>query len=497
MKYTSTRGKAEEVSAAEAIVKGLATDGGLYLPSDEVAPYPEKDLPGGTYQDIAKIIFKRFLTDYSGGEIEHAVHAAYNRNNFDHAEITPLTALSSTLFIAELWHGPTAAFKDIALQVLPHLLGTAVLKTGERAEIVILTATSGDTGKSALEGFRDVPGVKIMVYFPGNGVSEVQKRQMTTQQGSNLSVAAVKGNFDHAQAGVKQIFNDRDLATQLKEAGYLLSSANSINWGRLLPQIVYYFYTYGKMIARKAISPGDKVNFCVPTGNFGNILAGYYAMKLGLPVHRLICAANFNNVLSIFINTGRYNSRRSLYQTTSPSMDILVSSNLERLLFLITGQDAEKVNAWMQELKQRGEYSVDKATLEAIREQFRSDFAGDEEAAQAISSVYREHGYLMDTHTAVGKAVLEKYQAAENDHRPTVILSTASPFKFTGSVVRALYPGEDFAALTEFDLIKVLAKRTGIPAPDNLVNLDRLEIKHKQVVAPAEMRNHLLSFLGL
>ncbi len=497
MRYYSTRNIAIHTTAAEAIKKGLAPDGGLYIPAEIPAPFKRNTLPGGSYGEIATAIFKLFLTDFEAADLKNAVAAAYNTNTFQHPAITPLKKLSNDTYVLELWHGPTSAFKDIALQILPHLLRTAVRITGEKAEIVILTATSGDTGKSALEGFSDVEQTRIVVYFPENGVSEVQQRQMTTQQGKNVEVAAVKGNFDDTQSGVKEIFSDNCLAEQLEKSGYRLSSANSINWGRLLPQIVYYFSAYRNLLDSGELKPAEKVNFVVPTGNFGNILAGYYARRLGLPINRLICAANHNNVLSDFISSGKYLSRRPLHKTCSPSMDILVSSNLERLLFEITGHDPVRIKMWMNQLKESGEYYIDAETLKILQEIFWADYADDRETLQTIAKTYSDFNYLIDTHTAVGQAVLEKYRLREKDNSRSVILSTASPFKFSGSVIKALYGAKKYQDNSELDLLKILASETGIEIPPNLADLAEKPVKYKQVIERQEMRDHLLNFLKL
>lgn len=495
MKYYSTRNQMNYLTAAQVIKEGIAPDGGLYVPSEKLPVLPMDKLSGISYVEMAKLIFNIFLTDYDELEISNAIVSAYDQNSFDHPEVTPLHKLTSDSFILELWHGPTSAFKDIALQVLPYLLRTAIKITREKAELVILTATSGDTGKSALEGFKDIPGMKIVVYFPAHGVSEVQKLQMITQEGSNLSVAAVEGDFDDAQNGVKEIFGNQELVNKLRAEGYRLSSANSINWGRLLPQIVYYFYAYGKLVNINEISSGEKVNFAVPTGNFGNILAGYYARKLGLPINRLICAANINNVLTDFINSGTYNRIRKLQPSISPSMDILVSSNLERLLFEITGHDSGKVISWMKSLVKDGQYKTDNQTQSFIRDIFWSDFADDHETKQMIATVYKQHNYLIDTHTAVGSCVLNKYRETEKDQTKTVILSTASPYKFTGSVASALFGEEAYKNSSELELLEILSKKTGTPIPANLTGLDNKIIRHKQVIERDAMHNHLLEFL--
>ncbi len=497
LRYYSTRNQGEYKTAAEAIKKGLADDGGLYVPAERAVPFKKDNLPRGSYTEIADVIFKLFLTDFDAADMEKAIASAYNDINFDHPLITPLHKLSPDLHVMELWHGPTYAFKDIALQILPHFLRTAIKVTGEKSEVVVLAATSGDTGKSALEGFSNVSGTRIIVYFPEGGVSEVQQLQMTTQEGDNVGVAAVRGNFDDTQNGVKELFNDRKLKERLEKSGYRLSSANSINWGRLLPQIVYYFAAYRDLLSRGELQPEEKVNFVVPTGNFGNILAGYYARELGLPVNRLICAANRNNVLSDFINTGRYLSRRPLHQTFSPSMDILVSSNLERLLFEITEHDPRQIVRWMDQLKNSGEYEVDPETLQKLQGLFWADYADDRETLQIIAETYRYFHYLIDTHTAVGLAVLQKYRTEEKDNCHSVLLSTASPFKFSGSVIKALFDGEKYSGVSELDLLHILSRETGNPVPANLALLHEKPVKHKQVVGRQDMRDHLLDALDL
>jgi threonine synthase len=496
MRYKSTRGYSETASAAEAIIEGIAPDGGLYVPTDTVLPFKLDQLPTADYRELARTIFTPFLAGFDSGELNDAVNKAYSPAKFNHPAVTPLHILDEKLSVLELWHGPTAAFKDIALQLLPYLMRLAIRQSGEEKEIVILTATSGDTGKSALEGFKNIPGIKIIVYYPETGVSEIQKLQMTTQEGRNVAVAAVKGNFDDAQNGVKALFNDSQLAATLAGAGKRLSSANSINWGRLLPQIVYYFAAYLELVKR-GLHSGEKVNFVVPTGNFGNILAGYYAYRLGLPINRLICAANRNNVLSDFIGSGTYNCHRPLHQTLSPSMDILISSNLERLLFELSNQDPELVNSWMEKLKQKGEYTVNEAVHQKIRELFWSGYADDQKTSATIADVYGQHNYLIDTHTAVGRAVLGEYWEQEGDGRPVVILSTASPYKFTGSVTRAIMGNRFNHNLSETELIKVLSVETGTTVPANLTGLEEKAIKHKQVIATSAMRDHLLEVLGI
>ncbi len=495
MHYYSTRSGRNHVTASEAVLKGLAPDGGLFVPEETPQAYTETDFPSGSYQELAYEIFSRFLGDFSSSQIQQVVRAAYNLETFDHPAVTPLVRLTDQVYILELWHGPTSAFKDIALQALPHLLNTAAQKSDDNKEIVILTATSGDTGKSALEGFRDVPGITIAVYFPEKGVSEIQKLQMTTQEGSNVHVIAVRGNFDDTQTGVKQIFSNPAINRELEEAGFRLSSANSINWGRLLPQIVYYFSTYQELLSRGRLKKGEPVNFVVPTGNFGNILAGYYAYLLGLPVNRLICAANRNNVLSDFINSGIYDKRRTLYNSLSPSMDILVSSNLERLLFELTDHDPERISSWMNQLNESGYYKIDRETLSRLQQLFWSDYADDDETLATVAKTHRESGYLVDPHTAVGINVLDKYLAGVNDRHPTVVLSTASPYKFTGSTIKAIVGSNRYKQCSELELIKILERETGAPVPENLAELEQKPVLHRQTINPDEMPDQLQSML--
>jgi len=496
MRYQSTRGYVQTASAAEAIVEGIAPDGGLYVPTETVPPFVLEQLPATDYRELARTIITPFLTGFDQDTLTGAITEAYGPQKFDHPAVTPLHILDEKLAVLELWHGPTCAFKDIALQLLPYLVRLAIRQNGEEKEIVILTATSGDTGKSALEGFKNIPGIRIIVYYPETGVSEIQKLQMTTQEGNNVFVIAVKGNFDDAQNGVKTLFNDSQLSGTLADFSKRLSSANSINWGRLLPQIVYYFAAYLELVKR-GLRSGEKVNFVVPTGNFGNILAGYYSCRLGLPVNRLICATNRNNVLSDFINGGIYNCRRPLHQTLSPSMDILVSSNLERLLFELSNRDAELVGGWMGQLKQKGEFRVTAEVYRKIRELFWSGSADDQKTIETVADVYSRHNYLIDTHTAVGRAVLAGYRKQETDHLPAVILSTASPYKFAGSVSKAILGSRFNPTLSETELIKVLSAQTGTTVPANLANLELKEIKHQQVIAPNEMRDHLLKTLNI
>ncbi|HPZ65662.1 MAG TPA: threonine synthase, partial [Bacillota bacterium] len=449
----------------------------------------------GSYQERAALVLEPFLSDFSREEIDDCLRQAYRRDRFDHPAIAPLRRVSPDLWFLELWHGPTAAFKDMALQLLPHLLSRAARKCGEDLEIVILTATSGDTGKAALEGFKDVPGTRIIVFYPAKGVSEIQKRQMITQEGDNVHVIAVQGNFDDAQSGVKAIFNDGTLKITLAGLGYTLSSANSINWGRLAPQIVYYHSAYQELRAQGALEEGEKLNFVVPTGNFGNILAGYYAYRQGLPLGRLICASNRNHVLTDFFKTGVYDRRRPFYRTSSPSMDILISSNLERLLFELSGRQPKKVQRWMEQLAREGRYRIDLKTAAAIRKLFWGGFADEEKTAAAIRDTYRDYGYLVDPHTAVGKAVLDQYREATGDCRKAVILSTASPFKFNGSVCRALFGADAVRGKSEFELLEFLSRETGLPIPEGLNQLDKKPVRHRLTAADGEMMKKMLLML--
>lgn len=497
MLYRSTRGEDLSVSSSEAIKMGLAPDGGLFVPASAVTVSSDflAGLVKASYHHRARAILELFLTDFTPEELDGCVAGAYSSEKFNHPDIAPVVMLNNREYILELWHGPTCAFKDMALQILPRLMPLAATKTGEQDEIVILVATSGDTGKAALEGFMDVPGTRIIVFYPEEGVSQVQKTQMVTQEGRNVSVVAVRGNFDDAQTGVKEIFSDRALSRSLKQSGYRFSSANSINWGRLVPQIVYYFSAYLDLIRDGEITAGQPVNFVVPTGNFGNILAGCYARRMGLPVGRLICAANRNNVLTDFIRTGVYDRNRAFHRTTSPSMDILISSNLERLLFEIT-RSPWQVGDWMRQLRETGRYTVDPATRQEIQALFWSDFADDLETARTIRETYLKHGYVMDTHTAVGRNVYTKYRQETADGARTILVSTASPFKFNESVVRAILGPAAISGKTEFQLLEVLSRTTGLTIPRGLLDLDKRPVLHSRSVAREEMKQTVISILG-
>lgn len=498
MKYNSTRNRSVSVSAAQAIAQGISADGGLFVP-ESLPQYSYEDLcklKEMTYQGRAQRILSDFLTDFTQPEIEESVREAYSPNKFGGEHPAPLALQQNgdkNMYVLELWHGPTCAFKDMALQILPHLLTKSMSKVSGGKKAVILVATSGDTGKAALEGFRDVAGTEIMVFYPQDGVSPMQERQMNTQEGGNVHVCAIQGNFDDAQTGVKKIFTDPACGQKLAEHNMMFSSANSINWGRLLPQIVYYFSAYCDLMGTGEMDyEGEKVNIVVPTGNFGNILAAYYAMKMGLPVNKLICASNENNVLTDFIRTGVYNKNRPFHTTSSPSMDILVSSNLERLLYLMSG-DAALVAELMAQLKETGVYQVPEALLEKIQSMFWSGCCDDAATKAAIGRLWNEHRYLADTHTAVAWQVAQDYKAANPDHSPVVVLSTASPYKFPAAVLEGL--GAE-AQGDEFDVMAQLHDLTGVPVPPNLADLRQREVLHRDVIDREDMLSYVLEKAG-
>lgn len=497
MVFVSTRGDADIVTSAYAINRGLANDGGLFVPTEfpQLSLEEIASLKKMSYQERAVYILKQFLTDYTEEELRDCVNKAYTEEKFGKNPV-PLVQVNNNTGVLELWHGPTSAFKDMALQLLPHLLLAAKKKTGELHKIVILVATSGDTGKAALEGFADVPGTEIMVFYPSEGVSDIQKRQMTTQPGENVKVFGIEGNFDDAQRGVKEIFSNKILAKSLAEKGFVFSSANSINWGRLAPQIVYYFSAYVDAVAAKKIKLGEEINFVVPTGNFGDILAGYYAKQMGLPVQRLLCASNSNNILTDFINTGIYDKRREFYKTVSPSMDILVSSNLERLLYHVSEGDATKVAGYMEKLNTEGIYEVEREALRKIRSEFFGAWVDEFETKETIGRVYRENNYVLDTHTAVAWRALEKYRyLPEDPDTYTVVLSTASPFKFANNVLSAI-KGEETTAENPFDLLRELSAETGMAIPSRMAALEEAPILHKDVVDSKKMELTVIGNLG-
>ena len=494
MKYYSTRDKALRITAAEAIKMGLSRDGGLLTPEripQIDAAFLERMVPL-RYQDRAAEVMGLYLEDYSREELAAFAEKAYGPEQYDAAAVAPVRTVDANTHCLELWHGPTSAFKDMALQMLPQLLSAALSKTGERRTACILVATSGDTGKAAMEGFADVPQTKILVFYPKDGVSAVQEAQMVTQEGDNVGVCSVAGNFDDAQAGVKRIFSDPALRAELDRRGYFLSSANSINWGRILPQVVYYISAYCDLIRDGGLKPGEKLSFCVPTGNFGDILAAYYAMRMGLPVHKLICASNCNDVLTDFLRTGVYDRNRPFHNTMSPSMDILISSNLERLLFDLSGENDEEVRSYMTQLNQCGRYQVSDAILTQLKELFWAGSCGEAETTAAIEAYYRDKGYLIDPHTAVAAQVMGQYRAETGDQTPVVFVSTASPYKFCDSVLTAIgeVPVED-----SLDRIGQMQTVTGVTAPRRLAALRGKARRFDQCAEKREMENVVGDFL--
>ena len=480
--YQSTRGSRNYKTAAQAVIQGIAEDKGLYVP-DQVPALPLKieDMAGKPYKEIAYEIIRAFFTDYTEEEMRACVDGAYD-SKFEAEDVVPVVEAGGAYFL-ELYHGKTAAFKDMALSILPYLLTTAMKKENEDKKICILTATSGDTGKAALEGFADVPGTEIIVFFPNKGVSEVQQRQMITQEGENTHVFAIEGNFDDAQTGVKKIFNDADFAEKLAGMGCKLSSANSINIGRLVPQVAYYVYGYVKLVERGVIKAGDKINITVPTGNFGNILAAYYAGRMGIPVNKLICASNKNQVLTDFFNTGVYDINREFYLTNSPSMDILISSNLERLLYHLSGNDGEEISRLMGALETEKRYEVSEK-IRAGMADFCGGTATVEETNATIGAMYKDNGYLMDTHTAVAYKVYKDYVKETGDKTPTLIASTASAYKFADSAARSIGLGEE---ANGFEYVKALAEATGVRVPAGLKDLENKPVRHDSVIEVAEM----------
>ena len=491
--YQSTRGNKKRVLSAEAIIKGIAHDGGLFVP--ETIPQINKDLyklKNTDYKELVFLIVKKFFTDYHQNELKDCINKAYD-NKFDTEIITPLSKKMGAYFL-ELYHGPTLAFKDMALSILPHLLKKAARKLNLSQEIVILTATSGDTGKAALQGFANVEGTKIIVFFPYKGVSKIQKRQMLTQEGTNTYVIGIKGNFDDAQRGVKEIFEDSAFNEKIGEKNYIFSSANSINIGRLIPQIVYYFYAYLNMLGEGEIKNGEKINIVVPTGNFGDILAAYYAKEMGLLVNKLICASNENKVLVDFFKTGVYDKRRKLVMTISPSMDILVSSNLERLLWAISEREAQKVKELMNSLKEKGCYWIDSEMKKRLKD-FYGVFAPQEESRRCIKEIFEESKYLIDPHTAVAYTVYKKYVKETGDKTKTVIVATASPFKFTKSVMESI--DSRFKKFNDFELIEKMSDLAQVPIPSGIRDIEKMPIQHRMVCKKEEMIAKIAEILNL
>jgi len=500
MLYNSTQDKSKAVSAAQAIAQGISKDGGLFVPESfpQLGEDTLRSMLTMSYQERAKLVIGMYLTDFDEAEIADCVDNAYTVAKFGSSDPAPIATVKyndSELQLMELWHGPTCAFKDMALQILPHFLTKSLVKVGGGKDAVILVATSGDTGKAALEGFRDVPHTKMIVFYPVNGVSAMQKHQMNTQQGDNVYVCAINGNFDDAQTAVKKIFTDPDTAEILDRNGMMFSSANSINWGRLLPQIVYYISAYCDMVNMGRVSFGEKINITVPTGNFGNILAAYYAYKMGLPVKRFICASNSNNVLTDFINTGVYDKNRSFYTTVSPSMDILVSSNLERLLYAMSGCNDIETKGYMDALKSKGVYEVSDKIKAEIKSLFYGGFADEDTTKATIRGLFDQQGYLCDTHTAVAVAVCDAYIKATGDDTPVVIASTASPYKFSRAVLEALDRSQ--MPESEFDMVEQLHEITGAVVPLPLASLRGMKVRFGDVTDKEGMQGVVLRALGI
>ena len=492
--YQSTRSAATKVTASQAILKGLADDGGLFVPvSIPKLPVSLGELKEMTYQEIAYTVMKEFLTDFTEEELKSCIAKAYD-SKFDTEEIAPLAKVEDAYYL-ELFHGATIAFKDMALSILPHLLTTSAKKNQVKNEIVILTATSGDTGKAALAGFADVPGTKIIVFYPKSGVSPIQEKQMVTQKGDNTYVIGIKGNFDDAQTGVKKMFSNKELAKVMNDNGFQFSSANSINIGRLVPQVVYYVKAYADLLKQGALKAGEPMNVVVPTGNFGNILASYYAKQMGIPIGKFVCASNKNKVLFDFFETGKYDRNREFYVTTSPSMDILISSNLERMIYRIAGNDAKQCAKFMAALTKDGEYVITDA-MKAELSEFFGAFGSEEETAVKIKEVYDKEGYVMDTHTAVAAVAYDKYKAATGDDKtPTVIASTASPYKFTRSVMDAIDPAYD--AEDDFELVDELNKVSKTAIPKAIEEIRTAPVLHDTVCETAAMEDEVKKILGI
>lgn len=493
IRYKSTRSSGETVTASQAILKGLADDGGLFVPTDlPKLDMSLEDIAKMDYQETAYQVMKQFLTDFTEEELKNCIKRAYDKK-FDTKEIAPLAEKDGVYYL-ELFHGATIAFKDMALSILPHLLTTSAKKNQVSNRIVILTATSGDTGKAALAGFADVEGTSIIVFYPKNGVSRIQERQMATQKGANTFVVGITGNFDDAQSGVKAMFNNKELAKTMDAKGYQFSSANSINIGRLVPQVVYYVYSYTRLLAQRAIQKDEKVNFVVPTGNFGNILAAFYAKNMGVPVNKLICASNDNKVLYDFFETGVYDKNREFILTSSPSMDILISSNLERLIYKIAGEDAKKTADMMAALADSGKYSITEEMKAAMKD-FVGGWASEEKTAAEIKRIYDAAGYVLDTHTAVASAVYHDYKERTADTTKTVIASTASPYKFATSVMTAI--DEKYRGMDDFALIDELSKVSGTKIPNAVEEIRSADVLHDRVCETEEMQSTVEKILGL
>ncbi len=497
MFYNSTRNSGIKVSSADAITQGISAEGGLFVPEStpEITLDEVKKLGEMSYADRAAYVFSKFLTDFTEAEIHYCTDNAYSTKNFESESIAEISHLFDGTYMLELWHGPTCAFKDMALQILPYFLTTSAKKIKLDKKIVILVATSGDTGKAALEGFKDVEGTQILVFYPEQGVSPMQKRQMKTQEGENVGVCALKGNFDDCQNGVKAIFTNDEIKNKLDENSMMFSSANSINWGRLVPQIVYYISAYADLVKDGEIESGDKINIVVPTGNFGNILAAYYAKHMGIPVNKLICASNINNVLTDFINDGVYDRNRQFYATCSPSMDILISSNLERLLYLMTGRDSEIIKDWFGKLASEGKYEVSDDIKAQLRDEFYGGFCDDEQTKATIHEIYQKYSYTCDTHTAVAVKVYEDYKRETGDMTKTVIASTASPYKFSASVLEAVEGGK--SDLDEYSMVDKLAELSNITVPAALADLKNKPERFNDSIEKDTMKEYVLKNLGI
>lgn len=491
--FSSTRNPQEKVTASQAILKGLADDGGLFVPNEiPVLEVSVEELAKMSYQETAYEVMKLFLTDFTEEELKNCINRAYD-SKFDTEEIVPIVEADGAYYL-ELFHGSTIAFKDMALSILPHLLTTAAKKNQVKNEIVILTATSGDTGKAALAGFADVEGTRIVVFYPKNGVSPIQEKQMVTQKGANTFVVGIHGNFDQAQTGVKKMFSDKELAKELDAHGFQFSSANSINIGRLVPQIVYYVYAYAKLYQRGVLAKDEPMNVVVPTGNFGNILAAFYAKNMGIPIHKLICASNENKVLYDFFETGKYDRNREFILTKSPSMDILISSNLERLIYRVAGNDAAKNAELMKALTTDGAYEITPQMKEALKD-FYGNYTSEEEMEEVIRSLYEKTGYIIDTHTAVASGVYNKYKAATGDETKTVIASTASPFKFTRSVMDSI--DKKYDSMGDFELVDELSKIGKVAVPPAIEEIRTADILHNTVCEVEKMQDTVKSFLDI
>lgn len=498
MLYTSTRDKSIRVTAAQAIAQGISEEGGLFVPVELPKFSLDKisSMVSMPYIDRAKTVLREFLTDFTDDELNYCVEGAYAASKFSSPKIAPTVNISGNKNVLELWHGPTCAFKDMALQLLPYLMTVSAKKTADGKTIVILVATSGDTGKAALEGFKNVDHTKILVFYPVDGVSPMQKLQMTTQEGDNVAVCAINGNFDDAQSAVKSIFTNHEIKKELEKKNMMFSSANSINWGRLVPQIVYYFSAYCDMVDTGRISLGDEINVVVPTGNFGNILAGYYAKQMGLPVKTLVCASNSNNVLTDFLKTGTYDKNREFYTTSSPSMDILISSNLERLLYHMSGDDDKLICDLMNRLSANGKYTVSSDVMEKIQQMFDAGYTAEDKVDETIKYQFDNYGYLCDTHTAVAVSVYDEYVKNTGDDIPTVIDSTASPYKFSASVLNAI-TDEDLDGLDEFDMVRELNRITGVEVPAPIASLKDKKVRFTDVCDREDMSNMVFKLLDL